>query len=84
MLIPANRKPRAEPARPIRIQRRRTPGWRKPPNTVCVNRITKDRPGKRGNPFTVEEYGREEAIRRYREWIAGKDLSELRGKNLAC
>ena len=42
------------------------------------------RPGKWGNPYTVEEYGREQAIRLYREWLIGKDLSELRGKDLAC
>lgn len=31
---------------PKRIQRKRTKGWRMPPNTVCVTR-----PGKFGNPF---------------------------------
>lgn len=31
---------------PIRIQRKRTKGWRMPPNTKCVTR-----PGKWGNPF---------------------------------
>ena len=31
---------------PQRIQRRRTKGWRKPPNTVCIGR-----PGPWGNPF---------------------------------
>jgi hypothetical protein len=50
-----------------------------PPNTLSVTR-----PGKWGNPYTVEEYGREQAIRLYREWLIGKDLSELRGKDLAC
>lgn len=33
---------------PKRIQRRRTKGWRMPPNTVSVTR-----PGKWGNPFVV-------------------------------
>ncbi len=33
---------------PERICRRRTKGWRLPPNTVCVTR-----PGKWGNPFRV-------------------------------
>jgi hypothetical protein len=33
---------------PIRIQRKRTKGWRLPPNTVCVTR-----PGRWGNPYTV-------------------------------
>ena len=33
---------------PVRIQRKRTKGWRMPPNTVSVCR-----PGKWGNPFKV-------------------------------
>jgi hypothetical protein len=35
--------------KPVRIQRKRTKGWRMPPNTVCVTR-----PGKYGNPYIVE------------------------------
>ena len=49
-----------------------------------ANAVSVTRPGKWGNPYTVEEYGREQAIRLYREWLVGKDLSELRGKDLAC
>lgn len=37
---------------PIRVQRRRTKGYRLPPNTVCVTR-----PGKYGNPFQVGKVG---------------------------
>lgn len=37
-------------ARPIRVQLRRTKGWRMPANTVKVCR-----PGKWGNPFVVTE-----------------------------
>lgn len=33
---------------PVRIQRKRTKGWRMPPNTVCVTR-----PSKWGNPFVL-------------------------------
>lgn len=33
---------------PIRIQRKRTKGWKMPPNTISVTR-----PGKFGNPFTL-------------------------------
>lgn len=33
---------------PVRIQRKRTAGWKMPPNTVCVTR-----PGKWGNPYLV-------------------------------
>lgn len=36
---------------PERVQLRRTKGWRMPPNTVKVSR-----PGKWGNPFTVDGY----------------------------
>jgi hypothetical protein len=56
-----------------------------PPNTVKVSR-----PGKWGNPYRVAEYGRELAVRNYRRRLEGMraigalDLSELRGKNLAC
>lgn len=76
---------------PQRIQRKRTKGWRLPPNTVCVTR-----PGKWGNPFRVghlSEYGdvpdAETAVAFHRAWI-DKGLQrveivrELRGKNLAC
>ena len=35
---------------PIRIQRKRTKGWRMPPNTIYVGR-----PSKWGNPFKVGE-----------------------------
>lgn len=38
--------------RPIRVQLRRTKGWRMPPNTVNVAR-----PGMWGNPFKVGEDG---------------------------
>lgn len=66
---------------PIRIQRKRTKGWKMPLNTVSVTR-----PGKWGNPFDFRrsEYcwaalsfgcrgdrrGRQEAsVRAFREWI---------------
>lgn len=85
---------------PKRIQRKRTKGWRLPPNTVCV-----DRPSKWANPFTVAKYGREGAIARFRHAFCGpvtpmqaaafmsvwdKRLTpeavklELRGKDLAA
>lgn len=67
---------------PKRIQLKRTKGWKLPENTVNVAR-----PGKWGNPFTVAEYGREQAIRNFRNIMEGfnnLDLSELRGKDLAC
>lgn len=70
---------------PQRIQRKRTAGWRMPPNTISVTR-----PGKWGNPFTANEHGIEAALENFRyyateqieldpEWLA-----PLRGKDLAC
>jgi len=56
-----------------------------PENTVSVTR-----PGRYGNPFRVEEYGREESMRRFEDYLqkrleAEPDFLEpLRGKNLAC
>ena len=66
---------------PIRIQRKRTKGWKMPPNTVSVTR-----PGKWGNPFDFrssdccwlalsygcrgDSKGRQEAsVRAFREWV---------------
>ena len=66
---------------PKRIQRKRTKGWRLPPNTVCVTR-----PGKWGNPFDFrssdccwlalsygcrgDRLGRQEAsVKAFREWV---------------
>lgn len=68
-----------------RVQLSRQRGWRMPENTVKVCR-----PGKWGNPFKVEEYGRAQSIALYRPWVTEKivtgelNLEELRGKNLAC
>ena len=81
-------------AMPERIQRKRTKGWRMPPNTVYVGR-----PSRWGNRFTIEESGSaEQAVLDYEYWIGwdteapvhfGKALREavrreLRGKNLCC
>lgn len=87
-------------AKPIRIQLRRTKGWRVPPNTVKVDRTNK----KYGNIFTIgcnpSEFSAalppfcatiEEAVKCYRyyadTWMAltdGRWITPLRGKNLAC
>lgn len=69
---------------PIRIQRKRTKGWKMPKNTVYVGR-----PTYWGNKFLVKLWGREEAIRLYREFFRDGGLAmtakeELKGKNLAC
>lgn len=71
-----------------RIQRKRTKGWRMPPNTVYVGRGSKW-----GNPFTVEKYGREGAVDMFIQYVGHpnsplefepEDIRELIGKNLAC
>jgi hypothetical protein len=60
---------------PARIQRKRTKGWKKPPNAVNVTR-----PGPFGNPFPVDVYGAAGAVDRFRRWITGnmssRELSE--------
>jgi len=80
-------------ATPVRIQRRRTKGWRMPPNTVSVCR-----PGKWGNPHPVAwcpicgvDHTQEEAVAEYRSDIITRGpgaICEIRaalaGKNLAC
>jgi hypothetical protein len=83
----------------VRIQLRRTKGWRLPSNTISVAR-----PTKWGNPFKIGATvhfgpsfsGRDECIedaehacRLYRRWLfnlrsATHLVAPLRGKNLAC
>ena len=78
--------------KPVRIQRKRTGGWKMPANTVYVGR-----PSKWGNNFSVEKYGRTRSIKHYSRLMARllkspstigiqfrSDLAKLRGKNLAC
>lgn len=76
---------------PIRIQRKRTKGWRMPPNTIYVGR-----PTKWGNPYKYIEPRSldfmKETVRWYRRALYLGHLSvdvsdvirELEGKNLAC
>lgn len=85
---------------PKRIQRRRTKGWKMPPNTVSVTR-----PGRWCNPCkvgTFKGYDAAAAVADFKRWL-DRDLSvrsfenvygkpptreeireELRGKDLAC
>jgi hypothetical protein len=85
--------------KPIRVQRKRTKGYKLPPNTVCV-----DRTSQWGNPFKVgglffhddtdyEVLTAERAVQFFASAIENKssalkftraDLWKLRGKNLAC
>ena len=82
---------------PVRVQLRRTKGWKMPPNTVKVDRSTEW-----GNPFVIGKFGLmdrividgESAVGHFREMLRDPeiracanyhaDLSPLRGKNLAC
>lgn len=85
-----------DPPKPKRIQRKRTKGWRMPPNCVSCTR-----PGKFGNPYRVgSEYedidgamcivqDAEHAVECFRHYainvIGVKRIQrELRGKDLAC
>jgi hypothetical protein len=74
--------------KPVRVQLRRTKGWRMPPNTLKVDRTTRW-----GNPFIVGVDGDAgECVALYRPYAAeglpglgqGYDPKQLRGKNLAC
>jgi hypothetical protein len=70
--------------KPIRIQRKRTKGWKMPENTVYVGR-----PSKCGNPYPVgKNFTAKQAVRLYRkfaeQWNIEEDAQELKGKNLAC
>jgi hypothetical protein len=72
---------------PSRIQLRRTKGWKKPEGVVSVSR-----PTRWGNPYSVHELGRDEAIRRFRALFdpgaktdyTVSEVSSLCGKDLAC
>ena len=52
---------------PLRIQRRRTAGWRMPPNTIYVGR-----PTRWGNPFVVAQD--HAALEQYGDYTANVDL----------
>lgn len=80
---------------PKRIQRKRTKGWRMPPNTVYVGR-----PTGWGNPFTAARgrqkidpangfYSIDDALKMYRDYLSRNTIpqrakSKLKGKNLSC
>ena len=70
-----------------RFQLRRTAGWRKPPDGVSVAR-----PHRWGNPYSVADYGREQAIALFEADLVAGRLSftvadvrrELAGRPLGC
>ncbi len=72
---------------PIRIQRKRTKGWKMPANSIYVGR-----PTKWGNPYQVscnatDEY-RKLQIDKFEQsmsiMLKQDAITELKGKNLAC
>lgn len=78
------------PCSPFRVQRKRVKGWRKPENTVCVDRTTRW-----GNPFKVGTDAPDafDAVDKFENWLLTTNQGleifsrckiELRGKNLAC
>ena len=87
------KKPKAK-VKPVRIQLKRTKGWKMPPNTVKVDRTTKfGNPfvvGKPGGAYTAKVIDRRHAwqlygsVARDNEALVAAAKIELRGKNLAC
>lgn len=75
--------------KPVRIQRKRAKGFNlqtASPNGLPV--VYVGRPTKYGNPFSVDEYGLEMALRMFEEYARNQMpkgyIDKLRGKNLAC
>lgn len=78
--------------KPVRIQRKRTKGFKLPPNTVSVTR-----PGRWGNPYKIGDdvpglkdcpMDAQDAVFCFQLFIPDFTVEaarkELRGKNLAC
>lgn len=71
--------------KPIRIQRKRSKGWKNPPNTVYVGR-----PSKWGNPYKANATcNKEDVVRIFQDYLdvyemADEIKKELKGKNLSC
>jgi hypothetical protein len=71
-------------AHPLRVRRSRQKGSRLPEGTIVVTRGTRW-----GNPFKVDEHGRDAAVRLYEAWLLQQPdlldaLPDLRGRRLAC
>jgi hypothetical protein len=75
---------------PQRIQLRRTKGWRKPEGAIVVAR-----PTRWGNPFKVDVFGQDIAVRLYRQGVLRGQREQgiptpaeiqqhLAGHDLAC
>lgn len=74
--------------KPVRIQRKRTKGWKMPDNTVYVGRGSKW-----GNPYKVGDQARDNkhAVELFKSLVAFFEAeefeqisNELKGKNLVC
>ncbi len=64
---------------PLRVQIKRTKGWRMPENTVKVDRTTRW-----GNPFTPDQCGSaENAVACHRAWVL-RDEAELAARACAA
>ena len=57
--------------KPRRIQRKRTKGWRMPPNTVYVGRPTVF-----ANIWSARQLGQRRAVEMFRAWLAGERLRD--------
>ena len=89
--IAKKEKSRGMSDRPIRVQLRRTKGWRMPENTVSVAR-----PGPYGNPYKVGDpdqngmgMAASDAVAAFRALVTSDNrwldrIAALRGRNLAC
>jgi len=58
--------------KPVRVQRKRTRGFKLPENTKSVTRCSYF-----GNPFTVEKYGRERAVQLFKEAFKVYKIQQL-------
>ncbi len=57
---------------PRRIQLRRTPGWRLPPDTVVCTR-----PRALGNPFSAQHFGHAQAVAMHEIWLREPNAAAL-------
>ena len=67
-------------AEPVRLQLSRKKGFDLQAQSRAVNglpAVSVARPGKWGNPYTVEEFGRDEAVRGFRAMVLSPDEGEL-------
>jgi hypothetical protein len=62
---------------PIRVQRKRTKGWRMPPNTVSVTR-----PGRWGNPWKLGDNMNDHATKQFRKCETVADCVQAYRQNV--